>query len=138
MTTTRPARQAPRPESGARTVAACAVGLTALCVFCGAGAFVLGDRAMRRQATRANVRAEKNAVRADESQSCAALLDTIADDLLAHGGDLPETLSEIPRDPWGRQIEYRRTGLDDATLLSTGPDGRKGTADDVVRSVRRR
>ena len=42
---------------------------------------------------------------------------------------------ETVRDPWGNRYEYLQRG-DDYDLLSTGPDGKRGTTDDQVRAER--
>ena len=41
-------------------------------------------------------------------------------------------LSAVPKDPWGRDLVYAREG---PVLLSTGVDGERGTADDLVAEV---
>ncbi len=49
-----------------------------------------------------------------------------------HGWHLP-CLDRVPTDPWGHAYVYRSPGADgaDYDLLSRGPDGVEGTADDV-------
>lgn len=49
-------------------------------------------------------------------------------------------LEELPRDPWGRELAYRRPGItgNDFDVYSLGPDGEPGTADDVGSWERRR
>jgi len=42
-------------------------------------------------------------------------------------------LATLPKDPWGRELAYDPAG---PVLLSTGPDGARGTADDVVAELK--
>jgi hypothetical protein len=61
--------------------------------------------------------------------------------------DLPSTLQEltevdevtqephidsIPLDPWGHPYEFRRLAREEYRIVSYGPDGQKGTADDIT------
>jgi general secretion pathway protein G len=39
-------------------------------------------------------------------------------------------LHELPKDPWGHPYIYHRSGSD-FKILSAGPDGQEGTADDI-------
>jgi general secretion pathway protein G len=41
--------------------------------------------------------------------------------------------TSIPKDPWGNDYVYRAPGTNgaDYDLLSAGPDGHEGTADDI-------
>jgi hypothetical protein len=78
--------------------------------------------------------AEDDAERVADAE---ALLDTIADELIAGAAALPITLPEAPpKDPWGNPLHYRRSGPNVAFLRSAGPDGVFGTQDDVSRDVR--
>jgi general secretion pathway protein G len=56
--------------------------------------------------------------------------------LAASPGDLPhwkQVIPEVPKDEWGRQFVYRCPGTDgkDYDLLSTGPSGEEGNADNI-------
>ncbi len=42
-------------------------------------------------------------------------------------------LAMVPKDPWGHELVYEAAG---PVLLSTGPDGQRGTADDLVAEVK--
>src|SRR5437588_6751259 len=45
----------------------------------------------------------------------------------------PQYMNELVReDGWGRPIIYELTGQETFRLISDGPDGRRGTADDIV------
>ncbi len=45
----------------------------------------------------------------------------------------PEYMNELVReDGWGRPISYELAGQGTFRLISDGPDGRRGTADDIV------
>jgi general secretion pathway protein G len=56
--------------------------------------------------------------------------------LVTNPGNLPDwkqLMDSIPLDPWGHPYVYRCPGSNgkDYDLLSCGPDGQEGTADDV-------
>ncbi len=47
-------------------------------------------------------------------------------------GEFPREIGEgAPDDPWGNEIEYRRIHSARARVWSRGPDGIRGTEDDV-------
>jgi hypothetical protein len=57
------------------------------------------------------------------------------------GNSYPESLDEMPpeittelerRDGWGNRFLYRRLRIDKYNLISAGPDGEFGNADDIV------
>jgi len=57
------------------------------------------------------------------------------------GNSFPETLDELPpelsadlgrRDGWGNPLLYRLLRIDKYNLISAGPDGEFGNADDIV------
>jgi hypothetical protein len=59
----------------------------------------------------------------------------------AGGNSYPEALEELPpelsgklefRDGWGNRFLYRRLRVDKYNIISSGPDGEFGNADDVV------
>jgi len=59
----------------------------------------------------------------------------------AGGNAYPEALEELPpdmreglelRDGWGKRFLYRRLRVDKYNIISAGPDGEFGNADDVV------
>jgi hypothetical protein len=58
-----------------------------------------------------------------------------------HGNAYPEALEEMPpdlteglenRDGWGNRFLYRRLRVDKYNIISAGPDGDFGNADDIV------
>lgn len=50
----------------------------------------------------------------------------------------PQYLPEVIRlDPWARPFRYYYLSPQSYQLLSTGPDGKENTSDDIVKSVRR-
>ena len=65
---------------------------------------------------------------------------TDADALVALHTSLPGTAGwhgpyvrrAIPNDPWGRPYVYHADGPTTPRILSAGPDGREGTADDIA------
>ncbi len=57
------------------------------------------------------------------------------------GNSYPEALEELPpelsgelkfRDGWGNRLLYRRLRVDKYNIISSGPDGEFGNADDIV------
>lgn len=125
------------------------LGATCLTLFVGAGLFVcicaggvvLGvARNAEPRLARARERRRQAAAAAEKTSDAKALLDAMADRLIADAlaaGELPESLVESPpRDPWGNPVVYERSTPDRATLRSAGPDGKPGTRDDVRRDVR--
>lgn len=48
-------------------------------------------------------------------------------------GGVGAPLASLPKDPWGRELAYDAAG---PVLLSTGPDGTRGTADDLVAELK--
>lgn len=57
------------------------------------------------------------------------------------GNSFPETLDEMPRemtqdlkrtDGWGKPLLYRLLRIDKYNLISAGPDGEFGNADDII------
>ncbi len=47
-------------------------------------------------------------------------------------GPEPYTKKEIPKDPWGNDYIYENQGGTNYRIISAGPDGRPGTADDIT------
>jgi hypothetical protein len=59
----------------------------------------------------------------------------------AGGNSYPEALEELPpemsgelefKDGWGNRFLYRRLRIDKYNIISSGPDGEFGNADDIV------
>jgi hypothetical protein len=59
----------------------------------------------------------------------------------ADGNSYPEALEEVPpelsgdmeyQDGWGNRFLYRRIRIDKYNIISSGPDGEFGNADDIV------
>ncbi|MCB9665914.1 MAG: type II secretion system protein GspG [Alphaproteobacteria bacterium] len=68
-----------------------------------------------------------------DREAATLQLEKLEDQLLRHAsrkGDLPDSLSEVtgelPLDPWGGRVQYRRLGHDRFELLARGADGAVG------------
>ena len=135
-----PPRSAPRPD--VPLTASCLtilVGIAiALCVG-GAAVAVVASKSAAPRIARGRQRRAALAETEDRAATAKSLLDAIAARISAGAraaGELPEMLDEtLPRDPWGRVLEYERTSADHATLASAGPDGKLRTRDDIRREI---
>jgi len=86
-------------------------------------------------------RASLNRVRAAQSLADLAKLSREVDRYAAIVGEYPTGLEDLGvrgrpiQDPWGHPYQVRRTGTGPdgaASVISSGPDGRIGTADDLI------
>lgn len=68
----------------------------------------------------------------DVAETAKALREIAAACPSAHDLVAAELYRSLPRDPWGREVEIRCEG-DRVEAVSAGPDGRRGTADDIRR-----